>query len=436
MSDAPDHLAIARRYVLVGAFVVAAMLAGVGFWAATATISGAIVAPGTLEVAQRRQPIQHKAGGTVERIFISNGDRVAAGQLLIRLDARAARAELAYIEEQLFENQARQERLRADYTDAGRLVFSAALREVAAAEPRLAAILKEQRLLYDAAMEGVRAQTRHLAQRRNQIAVQVLGANTQIASLSTQIALVQEALEKQQSLLARGLTSSAPILDLQRELASLQGRFGQLTSARAESIERQTEVDLEIAKSTDLRRERLIAKARDLDSLIRQSRNEARRMRDEIAAAEIRAPVAGVVHGLRVESAQTILNPTEPILVLVPQGKASVVKTRVSPNDIDLVRLGQKVKLRLAALDQRVTPEITGKISRIAPDTTLDERSGTRFFEIEARLSEDALDQLPDPGLLIHGMPVEIYVLAGDRTPLAYLVKPVVDYFARAFRES
>lgn len=436
MSNAVDHLRAGRRYVVLGLLCIGVMVLGIGLWSVKVNISGAIVTGGTVEIAQKRQPVQHAAGGTVTSVLVSNGESVVAGQVLMRLDTATARAELAFAEEHLFELQARQERLKADYTDAGGLQFPGSLQEPAANDPRFLAILREQQTLYDASRQGFRAQIRQLDQRRNQIGVQVLGTNTQIAALSTQLRLVETALKNQQSLLSRGLVSSAPVLELERELASLQGRYGQLVAMRAEAVERQAEIAMESTTIADQRREKMIAKARDIDATVRRFHNEARRWRDEIAAADLRAPIDGVVHDLRNGGGQTIINPAEPVLFLMPHGQAALVRSRISPGDIEQVEIGQRVKLRLSALDQRMTPEVFGQISEISADTTTDERSGARFFEIEVRLSESALDALPDGSRLIHGMPVETFIQTGDRTPLAYLIKPLADYFARAFRES
>lgn len=436
MTEPPTHLHAARRYVRLGLLCIGLMIFGIGVWAVKVTISGAIVTGGTVEVAQHRQPVQHATGGTIAKVLIANGDRVTAGQVLIRLDTGMPQAELAFIEEQLFELRARQERLRAEYMGTDNLQFSDALRVAAKDQPKLLSILREQRRLYDAAVKSFRAQLRQLDQRQNQIGVQVLGANTQIAALSTQIGLVEKALQNQQSLFSRGLTSSAPVLELERELASLQGRYGQLMAMRAEAVERQAEIALERTKVADLRREERIAKARDIDATVRQSRNEARRWQEEIAATEIRAPIDGIVHDLRSGAVQTVLNAGEPALFLLPHGRAALVRSRVSPGDIEQVELGQRVKLRLSALDQRRTPEVFGQIAHIAADTSTDERTGARYFEVEVHLSEQELEALPDGITLIHGMPAEIFIQTGDRTPLAYLVKPLTDYFARAFRES
>jgi HlyD family secretion protein len=112
------------------------------------------------------------------------------------------------------------------------------------------------------------------------------------------------------------------------------------------------------------------------------------------------------------------------------------VLTHVSPRDIDLVAVGQQVKLRLSALDQRLTPEIFGHVTRISADMITDQRSGAVHFEVEVSLAATELEKLPNGMVLIPGMPVETFIQTGSRTPLAYLIKPMTDYFARAFRES
>ncbi|MFV2034005.1 MAG: HlyD family efflux transporter periplasmic adaptor subunit, partial [Halocynthiibacter sp.] len=148
------------------------------------------------------------------------------------------------------------------------------------------------------------------------------------------------------------------------------------------------------------------------------------------------APVSGVVYGLRVFAPRSVLRPADPVLYIVPQDRPLVIASRIDPINIDQVFVGQDVIVRFPAFDARSTPEIKGRVTLISADAFLDESSRQSYYRSEIVLSEDELAKLPDDLVLIPGMPVSAYLRTQDRSPLAYLVKPLADYFSRAFREN
>jgi len=150
---------------------------------------------------------------------------------------------------------------------------------------------------------------------------------------------------------------------------------------------------------------------------------------------EMRAPVGGIVYGLRVFGPRSVVQAAEPVLYLVPQDRPLVISTRVATTNIDEVYVGQDVILRFPVFDARTTPELVGRVAQVSADAFTDETTGISFYEVEIVLSDGEIDRLEDETLL-PGMPVEAYIRTADRTPLAYLLRPLTDYFNRAFRES
>ncbi|MEW9918209.1 HlyD family type I secretion periplasmic adaptor subunit [Marimonas sp. MJW-29] len=436
MAERTMELATARPFVLLGTMALAVMLLGIAMWGGTTVISGAILAPGVIEARESRQIVQHPTGGKVAEVLVREGDAVMAGDPLIRLDTEAARAELAYVEEQLFEIRARLERLRAEYTGSSEVRFGRALEEDAATQAQLAAILDGQRALFRAGRETLREQTSQLRQRQRQGQARIEGIEAQIAALAVQRQLIESALSSQQDLKARGLVPAATVLQFQREESVLQGQMGELIASRAQAREQIAEIEIEITQRASLYRQEAIARARELEQPLRDHRAEARRLEAEIAAAELRAPVQGVVFGLAVTVGQAVVRPAEPLLYVVPQGGGGLAVLRVPPRDIDQVVMGQEVKLRLSALDQRITPEITGHVSQLSADRVLDDRTQEDHYRVEVSLPRAELSRLPEGVLLLPGMPVEAFIKTQERTPMAFLVKPIADYFARALRES
>jgi HlyD family secretion protein len=129
-----------------------------------------------------------------------------------------------------------------------------------------------------------------------------------------------------------------------------------------------------------------------------------------------------------------VITAGDAIMMIVPQTDSLSVEARVNPQDIDKLVIGQKTLLRLSAFNQRTTPELNGVVTRVSPDVTLDQRTGQSYYTIRIAMPPEEIARLGDVRL-IPGMPVEAFVQTGDRTMLAYLVKPLSDQLMRAFRE-
>ncbi len=426
----------ARGPVLTGLLALVLLLGGFGTWAAVTEISGAIVAPGRVEVDRNQQAVQHPDGGVVAELAVDEGDLVAEGDLLMRLDPAELRSELAIVESQLLELMARRGRLEAERDDADTLEFDPLLRSRARDNAEIRDLMDGQQRLFDARRESIAREAEQLEKRAAQIAAQAEGIAAQQESLAEQIALIEQELGDQQSLLDRGLAQATRVLALRREKARLTGTLGELAARRAQTEGRATEIALEILKLKTARREEAITRLRDQQFRELELAEQFRALTERLARLDIRAPVSGVVHNLAVVGPRAVIRAADPVLSLVPQDRPLVIAARVQPINIDQVYLGQEVILRLTALDQRRTPELRGEVVQISAETFYDEATRAPYYRAEIILPEGEMARLPEGTALVPGMPVEAFIRTEDRTPLAYLVKPLADYFARAFRES
>jgi HlyD family secretion protein len=424
----------ARLPVALGMAAVAVLVGGVGWWGATQEIAGAVVAPGQIEVEQNRQVVQHPDGGVVAEIAVREGDSVAAGDLLIRLDGSLLSSDLAVTEGQLFELMARKARLQAERDDAERITFDAELVAAAAANPDYARLTEGQQRLFDARRESLARQMAQLGQQSEQIASQVRGIEAQIQAIARQSELVAQELDSQQKLLDRGLAQMTQVLALKRQAADLTGRRGELAAARAQAGEKIAEIEIQKEQLRTRRIEDAITSLRDLSYNEIQLSEKRRQLREKIGRLEIRAPVSGVVYGLTVFAPRSVVRPADPLLYLVPQDRPLVILCRVAPINVDQVRIGQDVILRFTAFDSRNTPDLDGEVFQLSADAFNDERLGS-YYRAQVRLRPGEIDKLPAGTKLVPGMPVEAFIRTGDRTPMEYLFKPIGDYFNRSFRE-
>lgn len=426
----------ARSAVLFGFFGLLGLLGGFAVWATQTQIAGAIIASGRIEVDQNRQIVQHPTGGVVAKIAVQEGDSVAAGDLLIQLDVEQMVSRLNIVEGQLYEMMARRGRLVAERDGSFSVSYEKELLAVQADRFEIAELITGQTNLFNARVESIARQAEQLEKRAGQTRNQIVGIEAQERSLARQSELIQKELDVQQSLLDRGLAPAAGVLALQRETASLEGRIGELAASKARAEQRITEIEIEVLRLTTQRREEAITRLRDLRSRELELAEQRLALRSEIKQMEIRAPVSGIVYGMRVQTMRSVVRGADPVLFLIPQDRPLVIAARVDPIHIDQIVTGQAVNLRFSALDQRTTPELVGKVVLVSADAFEDESLGASYYRAEIVLNPGELDKLAEGQVLIPGMPVEAFIKTADRSPLAYLIKPMADYFNRAFRET
>ena len=426
----------ARKPVFIGVLGLFLLVGGFGGWATFSTIAGAVVVSGRIEVDQNRQVVQHPDGGVVAEISVGEGDLVKQGQVLLRLDSRNLKSQLLIIEGQLFELMSRRGRLEAERDGTDTVTFDPELLEVAAGRPEVAELVEGQRRLFFARRDSTDREIDQLEKRRGQIGSQIEGIEAQRASLGIQLDLIRQELANQQSLLDRGLAQAATVLNLQRNAANLDGTLGELKASRAQAEGMITEIDIEILKLGTSLREEAITRLRDLRYRELELAEQRRALLDQLDRLVITAPVSGVVYGMSVHALRSVIRPADPVLFLVPQDRPLVIAVQVDPIHVDEIHVGQSVNLRMASLDQRQTPELIGTVIQVSADAFQDQGSGLSFYRAEIVLDDGQMDKLPEGTVLIPGMPVQAFVRTADRSPLAYLVKPLADYFTKAFRET
>lgn len=423
-----------RRPLLIGGAALIVLVGGFGTWSAFAVIAGAVISGGQIEVDQNRQIVQHLDGGVVGSIEVDEGDLVHAGQVLVRLDPTSLTSQLNIAESQLFEIMARRGRLEAERDNVIAIDFDPLLLDRANTDTGIRDLIDGQIRLLEARRETQAREVEQMGKRRVQISDQIAGIVAQADALERQLTLIEEELVGQQELLDRGLAQASRVLALQREEARLAGTLGQLEADKAQSEGRRTEIDIELLKLNAGLREDAISGLRDLQFRELELREQRIALLEQINRLDIVAPVSGAVYGLTVHAPRAVLRPAEPVLFIVPQDRPLVINANVDPVHVDLLFVGQDVTLRLSALDQSRTPELLGELTGISADTFRDEATGVSYYKAEVSLPAQERARLDPDVELRPGMPVEVFIRTDDRTPIGFLVKPLADYFARAFR--
>lgn len=424
----------AKGFIRFGLICVLILGGGFGGWAATASLSGAVIAMGQLRVQSNKQVVQHPDGGVVGAIMVRDGDVVKAGSVLLRLDDKLRRAELAGVESQLFEIIARRGRLEAMITGAKEVIFDPELVKRAAVDKNINALMEGQRALLAAQRDSQAKQFAILGERIAQLRVQIEGTEAQIKALVEQTDLIGQELTDKEKLLKSKHIRVSEVLALKREQSRLVGQAGELRARVGQLKGQITEAEIEQSRLTTSRLEEAISESRELGFRELEQKQRQASLQEQLARLDIRAPKSGTVIENTVHALQSVIRPADPIMFIVPNDTDLVIEARVEPTDIDVIHVGQDATLRLSALNSRTTPELFGEVVTISADVTVDEQTGLSFYLLELRLKPGEIEKLEGQEL-VAGMPVEVYVQTGKRTPLEYMVKPISDYFNRALRE-
>jgi len=423
------------RHLLVGLGIAAFVIFGMGSWAATVEMAGAVVTQGSLVVESSVKKVQHLSGGIVKEIKVREGDHVRAGDILLRLDETQNKASNAIVSKNLDELIAQQARLEAERDGDDHIDFSPLLLERAQDPSSDAArtIVAEQKLfaVRREARAGKKAQ---LKERIAQLKEQIQGYVGQLDAKGREIELINKELTGLRELWKTNLTPLSRLTALERDATRIEGERSQLTGTIAEAKGKIAEIELQILQiDQDLRSE----VGKDLaETRTKVSEFVERKVatEDQLKHIDIRAPQNGVVQQLGVHTIGGVVAAGETIMLIVPDSDTLAVEAKIAPRDIDQLFVGQSAHLRFSAFNQRTTPEIEGKLKLISADITQDQKTGVSYYLIRITPDPSEYSRLGD-AKLVPGMPVDVFVKTSERTMLSYLIKPLRDQMERAFKE-
>jgi HlyD family secretion protein len=431
--DQPGSRGSIRFHLIVGLVVVTLLTCGLGGWASTAQISGALIAPGSIVVDSNVKKVQHPTGGVVGEVRARDGDRVKAGDVVVRLDDTITKASLAIVTKGLNGLLARRARLLAEQDGAERITFPPELME-SFADPEVQSLIGNEIKLFQVRSSGRVGQKAQLKERILQLKEEISGLEAQENAKSREIELIQKELVGVRDLFAKNLVQISRLTVLERDAARLDGDRAQFVAQKAQAKGKITEIELQIIQiDKDLSSE-VSKEMREINDKIGEFVERKVTAEDQLRRIDIRAPQDGMVLQSTVHTVGGVITAGDAIMLIVPESDNLSVEAKVNPQDIDQLRIGQKTLLRLSAFNQRTTPELNGTISRISPDTTTDQRTGQSYYTIRVSLPPEEVARLGDVKL-IPGMPVEAFVQTGERTMISYLAKPLSDQLMRAFRE-
>lgn len=416
-----------RGRVIWGVIFAVALLGGVGAWAATARLSGAVIGHGSVKVDQDLKVVQHVDGGVVRQIGVRVGDRVTIGQVLLRLDGTQAEAEHSILAGQIVEQEARRLRLVAERDD----LSSLAVPEAFGADSLARMAIQEEAQLFATNLDYRTSQLEQMKLQKTQLEQEITGLQSQRSANTSQLELATADRDRLRELAASQLVETSRLSATEAEAMRLQGMIGEADAAIARAQSRISELQLRILSTDSDRRTVAQRELRTVDALIAELKERYRAAQARLGRVDIVAPASGIINELNVTTLGGVISPAERLLTIVPDDADLTIEFRVAVTDIDQVTVGKAATLRFSAFNQRVTPEAEGVVTRVAAAAQLDQATGQSFYAADIALVDDTMT----PTDLVPGMPVEVFVETEQQVAIAYFLKPFTDQVTRSFRE-
>lgn len=422
-----------RLPFFLGILVLLAFCALLGFWSYAAPLASAAIANGQVVTDGSRRTVQHLEGGIIRELLVKDGDRVKAGQVLVRLDDTQTGASTELLRAQWDALRAQHARLTAEINDQPRIEFPADLL-ARKAETRVAEVIASQTSLFEARLKAQQGIVDVLRQRAEQLRSEIASYEGLLRSVQEQLASINGEARDVQDLVDKGYERRPRLLQLQRQQAALQGTRDQHQAMIAKSRQAITETDLQIAQQTNQRRNEVATERRDVQTQLSDAEEKLRAAEDVRVRREVLSPVDGLVTSLRFHTLGGVVKPGDPLMDLVASNETLMVEVRINPTDIDVVEPGLEAEVRLTAFKQRTVPTLKAKVVYVAADVEADQKSGASFYRGRVEIDPDQLARIQGVKLAA-GMPAEVMILAGERSLAQYLLQPLLDSFHRAFRE-
>lgn len=429
-----------RTEILIGGAVAFAFFVLLLGWAAFARLDAAAYAQGEVSVAGHRQSVQHKEEGIVSALYVKEGQRVKAGDVLIQLATADTEAQESALAGQVYGLEAQQARLQAEQFGLSQIHWPDSFAQLKGPDLIQAQqAMKVQETQFQARRASLVGQKRVLQQKSAELGQQVVGIQRQIAATDEQNRLIGEELQGVKSLAAEGFAPLTRVRSLERNQAELTGQRGQYAASVAQAQEQSGEARLQSLELDKQRAEDISSQLRDVAFQLNEAVPKLSAAKDQLARDQVRAPVDGVVVGLSVFTVGGVISPGQKLMDIVPDHAALVIDARVSPSDADEIRVGHEVEVKFPSLHDRTIPVLKGTLSKLSADSFVDEKTGARYFEAEATVPEETLKTLKtaDGGRfeLKPGLPAEVLIPLRRRTALQYLFEPLTEAVWRSFRE-
>lgn len=429
-----DEVPTSHRFpVFWGIVIILVFFVGCGVLAVFAPIRGAIVSSGFVQASGQNQIIEHYDGGIISSINVSEGDRVNKNDVLIVLDKTRMIAERNRVLSALLQNEARYQRALAERD--GKDIFSLPPRlEKNARIFGLDGDIHHQEVEFSNRLRRHKSQISAINKRINALREEIVGLKDQQAAENAKLDIIREEMSDKKGLLEQGLTPKSHFDSLRRAEADSVGRIGSLKATVAQREFTIAEMEEERTSRESSRLEEASGQVNEINTTLSDLREQLSARNDSLERSEIRAPVDGIVVALEENTVGGVVQTGQKLLEILPSAEKLIIEAKISPTDVDSIFLGQESFLRFSALNARTTPEVKAILTYVSADRLINPDNGEPYYTARLKL-DDGIGEIMDVKQIQPGMPVEVFIKTDERTFVEYLVRPMLDSFAKAFRE-
>jgi HlyD family type I secretion membrane fusion protein len=420
-----------KRVALTGWLIIAVFFGGIGAWAATAPLNGAVVGNAVVKVEGNRKSIQHLDGGIVEELRIKEGDTVGTGDVLIVLDETQARAEHDVLSQQYMVLRATEARLLAELDHSSELAMPADLKTP---DNYFKSVWNGQLSQFESRRAAIEGQRSVIREKINQLGSQIVGAKAQVKAFTDQISSVRAEAKDIAPLVERGLIARPRILQLERTAFGLEGQIADANANIAKARQAIAEQEQQIAQLDNDRMADITKDLRDTQAKMLEVIPKAMNAKAVLGRMEIRSPYAGRVVALTVFSVGGVVQRGEKILDIVPDQDALTIEAQIAVEDISDIRPNMRAEVHLTAYKQRIVPIVHGDVIQVSADRLVDPKTNNPYYVAFVRVDAAELAALPNVKLY-PGMPATVMIPTIQRTALDYIVGPLVMSFNHSFRQ-
>jgi len=431
-SESPD--ALARPVILRGVWVLILLFVVIGAWAAFWPLATGAIAPGRVVVDTSRKDIQHLEGGIVKEILVKEGEKVTAGQVLVRLESTTAEAQQGVLRGQMIAARAVEARLLAERDSAAAITFPPTLTSITTQDADARQNIDAQTRLFSSRRDTLNGQIDVLNQKIRQSEEEIRGYEQQRVAISRQLALLREEITTVRVLVEKGNATRPRLLALERQAADLEGDRGQLQAEAARATQAINEAKITILNTRSDFLNKVLAELKEVQLQLSTLEEQSRASADVIRRIETKSPIAGTVTGLRVHTIGGVIKSGETMMSIIPSDDKLIIEVRVNPQDSDVVHEGLRARVRLTAYSTRYIPALQGRVMTVSADRFDDTATGQSYFLARIEIPPDEVAAVKDIRLSA-GMPAEALIVTGKRSLLSYLLEPFTRSFGRAFRE-
>jgi HlyD family type I secretion membrane fusion protein len=430
-----EALEAAKHPIKIGMILFIVVFVGLGGWGLLAKIDKAAISLGQIAPAENNKVVQHLEGGIIEKILVKEGDKVKAGDVLVRLSRASVEANATIAEGAFLSSQAEYYRLLAEKDNKQKIEFPAEWQQPENVE-KYKQVAEAQNQIFYERRNALIGRIKILEERNSQMQNQISGTQSQISSNKRQLVLIEDELKAAETLLASGNTTKSRVLAIKRGKAQLEGSIGELTSSIARIQDSISENKLTIVNQKNEYINEVVEKLKEVQKELNESRERASATSDMLARTEIRAPINGIIKGMKFKTESGVIAPGAEILTIVPTDDNMIAEVRINPNDIDVVHVGMQCKVRITAYSSRSTPALFGELLYVSADSFIDERTNQRYYSGKVSIDMTKLTEKEKAKTQLYpGMPVEVFIKTGARSPISYLLEPLFTTFRRSFRE-